>query len=52
MTTSKVIEKIKQNIKLESDCEIWTGTLSQNGHPNINHFKKTYYVGKYLWNYR
>lgn len=51
MTTSKVIEKIKQNIKLESDCEIWTGTLSQNGHPNINHFKKTYYVGKYLWNY-
>lgn len=46
-----IIKKIKNNIKIENECEIWTGTLSQIGNPNINFNKKKYHVSKFLWNY-
>jgi hypothetical protein len=47
----EIINKIKENIKEENDCEIWHGTLSQKNYPNIRVLKKSYYVAKYLWNY-
>lgn len=48
--SSEIMKVILSKVDMVNDCMIWNGLFTKN-HPKINIGNKSFYVGKYVWNY-